>query len=147
MRQLSLVLGCLFTAGMSCGSEESTANTHDALVCQDGLVPYEGECLAEPPPCGQPPGPCVATRDATECNENGGYFDTTWQYCYCSTSDGGCPCWLPGHCQGFCLGDEGDVDACRSTVVGRCSDSNNTGCFCTADHMGYPHGFELVCIN
>lgn len=132
-----------------CLSLAPTIACDDAEPCGAGLVRYAGECLAEPPACGEAPTDCLATLEATGCAEAGGAYDEMWRYCNCGTTDGGCPCWSGGHCQGFCLGDQTDVDHCRATTVGTCSDSNATGCLCIAtfdEETGEPW-FNLVCLN
>ena len=116
----------------------------------------EGDCLTDPPACGDTADPaprpfdCSSAADQATCEAAGG----SWACglgdncnCLCPTTDAGCPCWKASHCQGRCLGELLDSLQCVDTKVGACSDFTGTpyGCFCMI--WGSEDEFIGLCID
>jgi hypothetical protein len=112
----------------------------------------DGECLAEPPPCGENPAPgCAWSLEEEECRQNYGryecsHIDYSWCWCNCQTGQAGCPCWATIHCRGDCMSEEHTLsnEVCQALKMGVCSEwTVNLGCYCIADIYG--PGFNIIC--
>lgn len=117
--------------------------------CDEHERCIEGQCLSEPPPCGEDPPPCGWNEETQVC-EGGWYVcshfcpdDPDCCWCECPAGDSGCPCWTGGHCQGCCMGDEND---CENTKIGTCYDRRvymPLGCNC----LYFEGGFTWICAD
>jgi hypothetical protein len=121
--------------------------------CPEDQRCLDGECLTEPPPCGENPAPDCAwgIEDPDECHQARGryecsHLDPSWCWCNCPTGQEGCPCWRASHCRGDCMAEEEILsgEECRALKMGVCSRwTVNLGCWCVADFIS--PGFEFIC--
>lgn len=140
------------------GTDRAEDGADDSLFCQSHQDCPEderclnGECLTEPPPCGENPAPgCAWGLEEEECRQNYGryecsHIDYSWCWCNCQTGQAGCPCWKLSHCRGDCMSEEHTLsnEVCRALKMGVCSEwTMNLGCHCIADIYG--PGFQVIC--